>query len=145
MCICCLSLTRDLLIPVVRVYWIYILTNSWFKPTSLKKNRFYEWVMLSKYTCTVCTVHIQVHIREELNWLMADRLHWVKELLYFVVTMVKNIAGSQKAALCTSHPLSMCLVVVTYFLTKKLFCHKKCSVKRNVSFQKNVLTKNILS
>ena len=57
--------------------------------------------------------------------------------------MVKNIARSQKAALSTSHPLSMCLVVVTYFLTKKLFCHKKCSVKRNVSFQKNVLSQKI--
>ena len=73
--------------------------------------------MLGKNTCTVCTVHIQVHIKEELNWFMADRSNWLKEGLCCVVTMLKNIARSQKADLSKSHPLLMCQNVVSYFLT----------------------------
>ena len=69
----------------------------------------------------VSAVHIQVHIKDELNCIMADRSNWLKEGLCCVVTMLKNIARSQKAALSTSHMLSMCQNVVTYFLTKKSF------------------------
>ena len=47
-----------------------------------------------KTYCTVCNVHKQVHIKKELNCLMADRSNWFKEGLCCVVTIVKNIARS---------------------------------------------------
>ena len=38
----------------------------------------------------VSAVHIQVHIKDELNCIMADRSNWLKEGLCCVVTMLKN-------------------------------------------------------